>query len=179
MLSKSFELNNILKNYKLKSSDLKSQYQNQNKTYKDLNLHEIIEDMNDKSYKIQTLLKLRDEILTPRFAVIIRLTINNTFVVLLDERTNRTIFYSSAGSIGLKGPKRPTVFAAEMVGREISKKLSLTKIQNVKIILRSPFNSRTKAALRGLCHYFTRFDAFIFGVPIAHNGIRKRKARRV
>ncbi len=102
---------------------------------------------------------------------------NNTIMTLTDLKGN-ILAWKSAGSIGFKGAKKGTSFAASRVGEAIAlvaKKLGINKIH----ILVKGIGSGRESAIRSLVTYGLDVVSVKDVTPIPHNGCRSRKVRRV
>ena len=102
---------------------------------------------------------------------------NNTLVTVTDDMGNM-IAWSSAGSLGFKGSKKSTPFAAQQAVEDAMGKAMVHGIKEVGIKVQGPGSGR-ESALRALqAAGFT--ISFIKDVtPIPHNGCRPPKRRRV
>ena len=104
-------------------------------------------------------------------------TFNNTKVVLSDKEGN-TIFWTSAGSLGFKGAKKGTPFAAGKAGQVIGEKAKALGIKEVDVKVKGVGSGR-EPTIRA----FMAYDIEISGVrdmtPVPHNGPKPKKPRRV
>lgn len=104
-------------------------------------------------------------------------TFNNTKVVLSDKDGN-TIFWTSAGSLGFKGAKKGTPFAASKAGQVIGEKAKALGIKEVDVKVTGVGSGR-EPTIRA----FMAYDIEISGVrditPVPHNGPKPKKPRRV
>ena len=102
---------------------------------------------------------------------------NNTIISLTDRNGN-VIVQKSAGSIGFKGTKKGTSFAASRVAQVIESIADKLKLRKVHIFLKG-IGSGRDAALRSFVNY--GFDVLSIRdvTPIPHNGCRPKKVRRV
>src|ERR1035437_2128674 len=104
-------------------------------------------------------------------------TFNNTKVVLSDKEGN-TIFWTSAGSLGFKGAKKGTPFAASKAGSVIGEKAKALGIKEVDVKVKGVGSGR-EPTIRS----FMAYDIEIPGVrdmtPVPHNGPKPKKPRRV
>jgi small subunit ribosomal protein S11 len=104
-------------------------------------------------------------------------TFNNTKVVLSDKEGN-TIFWTSAGSLGFKGAKKGTPFAASKAGSVIGEKAKALGIKEVDVKVKGVGSGR-EPTIRS----FMAYDIDITGVrdvtPVPHNGPKAKKPRRV
>lgn len=104
-------------------------------------------------------------------------TFNNTKVVLSDKEGN-TLFWTSAGSLGFKGAKKGTPFAASKAGSVIGEKAKALGIKEVDVKVKGVGSGR-EPTIRA----FMAYDIEISGVrdmtPVPHNGPKPKKPRRV
>ena len=107
----------------------------------------------------------------------IKTSFNNTLVTLTDKEGN-VIAWESAGSVGFKGSRKSTPFAAQVTAESAAKKGMEHGLQKVEVYVRGPGSGR-ETAIRSL----QAAGLEILGVkdvtPIPHNGCRPRKRRRV
>ena len=104
-------------------------------------------------------------------------TYNNTMVSLSDLSGN-TLAWSSAGSLGFKGAKKATPYAATMVSKTVVEKVKKTGLQDIKVIIKGVGPGR-EAAIRGLAAAGLNILSIKDLTPVPHNGTRPRKPRRV
>jgi len=104
-------------------------------------------------------------------------TFNNTKVILSDKEGN-TLFWTSAGSLGFKGAKKGTPFAASKAGAVIGEKAKNLGIKEVDVKVKGVGSGR-EPTIRA----FMAYDIEISGVkdvtPVPHNGPKPKKPRRV
>ncbi len=110
--------------------------------------------------------------------VYINATFNNTVVTVTDEMGN-VIAWSSAGSLGFKGSKKSTPFAAQQAVEDAMTKAKEHGIKEVGIKVQGPGSGRDTAvksvgAIEGI-----RVIFFKDITPLPHNGCRPPKRRRV
>ena len=113
-----------------------------------------------------------------RGVVYISATFNNTVVTVTDEMGN-VIAWSSAGSLGFKGSKKSTPFAAQQAVEDAMTKAKEHGIKEVGIKVQGPGSGRDTAvksvgAMEGIRVLF-----FKDITPLPHNGCRPPKRRRV
>ncbi|BAF69361.1 MULTISPECIES: 30S ribosomal protein S11 [unclassified Nitratiruptor] len=113
-----------------------------------------------------------------RGVVYINATFNNTVVTVTDEMGN-VIAWSSAGSLGFKGSKKSTPFAAQQAVEDAMAKAKEHGIKEVGIKVQGPGSGRDTAvksvgAIEGIRVLF-----FKDITPLPHNGCRPPKRRRV
>lgn len=102
---------------------------------------------------------------------------NNTLITLTDEQGNK-LAASSAGSIGFKGAKKATPFAASKVAESISLIAKKLKIEKVAIFVKG-IGSGRDSAIRSLANHGLDITAVKDITPVPHNGCRPPKVRRV
>jgi len=110
--------------------------------------------------------------------VYINATFNNTVVTVTDEVGN-VIAWSSAGSLGFKGSKKSTPFAAQQAVEDAMAKAKEHGIKEVGIKVQGPGSGRDTAVksigtIEGIKVIF-----FKDITPLPHNGCRPPKRRRV
>src|SRR5512132_2894120 len=104
-------------------------------------------------------------------------TFNNTIVTITDYQGN-VISWSSAGSMGFKGSRKGTPFAAQQAADSAAKKAMDHGLRSVQIFVRGPGAGR-ESALRALQSAGFNISLIKDVTPIPHNGCRPPKRRRV
>ena len=104
-------------------------------------------------------------------------TFNNTLITISDVQGN-TIAWSSAGTMGFKGSRKSTPFAAQMAAEDAGKKAAEHGVKSVDVEVRGPGSGR-ESALRALQTVGFTVNSIRDVTPIPHNGCRPRKRRRV
>ena len=107
----------------------------------------------------------------------IQSTFNNTLVTLTDMDGN-ALSWSSAGSLGFRGSKKSTPFAAQMAAEEASKAAMEHGLKTVEVYVKGPGSGR-EAAIRALEAAGLEVTMIKDITPIPHNGCRPPKRRRV
>ena len=107
----------------------------------------------------------------------IKATFNNTMVTITDAQGN-TISWSSSGTMGFKGSRKSTPYAAQMAAEDAAKKAMEHGLQTVEVLVRGPGSGR-ESALRALQAAGLTVTAISDTTPIPHNGCRPPKRRRV
>ena len=102
---------------------------------------------------------------------------NNTMITITDAQGN-AISWSSAGSMGFKGSRKSTPFAAQMAAEDAGKKAMDHGMKTLEVEVRGPGSGR-ESALRALQSIGFQITAIRDVTPIPHNGCRPRKRRRV
>jgi len=107
----------------------------------------------------------------------IQATFNNTMVTLTDEAGN-AIAWSSAGSLGFRGSRKSTPFAAQMCAEAAAKGAMEHGLKSVQVFVKGPGSGR-EAAIRALQASGLEITQINDVTPIPHNGCRPPKRRRV
>ena len=104
-------------------------------------------------------------------------TFNNTIVTITDGQGN-TVSWSSAGSLGFKGSRKSTPYAAQVAAEDAAKKAQEHGMRTLEVEVSGPGAGR-ESALRALQSVGLNVTAIRDVTPIPHNGCRPRKRRRV
>jgi small subunit ribosomal protein S11 len=112
-----------------------------------------------------------------RVRIFINVSYNNTLITVTDEKGN-VISWASAGSLGFKGPKKATPFAAARVAEAILEKLKKTALGEVEIYVKGVGGGR-EAAIRAFATRGLDITLIKDITPIPHNGPKPPKPRRV
>lgn len=107
----------------------------------------------------------------------IRSTFNNTIVTITDVHGN-AIAWSSAGSLGFKGSRKSTPFAAQMAAEAAAKASMEHGLRTLEVNVKGPGAGR-EAAIRALQAAGLEVTAIKDVTPVPHNGCRPPKRRRV
>jgi small subunit ribosomal protein S11 len=102
---------------------------------------------------------------------------NNTMITITDAQGN-TISWSSSGLMGFKGSRKSTPYAAQMAAEDAGKKASEHGVKMLEVEVSGPGSGR-ESALRALQSAGFIITSIRDVTPIAHNGCRPRKRRRV
>ena len=102
---------------------------------------------------------------------------NNTMITITDAQGN-AIAWSSAGTMGFKGSRKSTPFAAQMAAEDAGKKAAEHGVRTLEVEVRGPGSGR-ESALRALQAGGFQITAIRDVTPIPHNGVRPPKRRRV
>jgi len=107
----------------------------------------------------------------------IKSTFNNTIVTITDP-TGAVISWASAGTVGFKGSRKSTPFAAQMAAEAAGRRAMDHGMKKIDVFVKGPGSGR-ETAIRSL----QAAGLEILGVkdvsPQAHNGVRPKKRRRV
>ncbi len=112
-----------------------------------------------------------------RGAAHIKSTFNNTLVTLTDSHGN-ALSWSSAGSLGFRGSKKSTPFAAQMAAEVAAKGAMEHGLKIIEVFVKGPGAGR-EAAIRSLQAAGLEVSLIKDVTPIPHNGCRPPKRRRV
>ncbi len=104
-------------------------------------------------------------------------TFNNTMITIADAQGN-AISWSSAGTMGFKGSRKSTPYAAQVAAEDAGKKAAEHGMQTLEVLVKGPGSGR-ESALRALQAAGFTITSIQDVSPIAHNGCRPRKKRRV
>ena len=107
----------------------------------------------------------------------IKSTFNNTIISLTDPQGN-VISWRSAGMVGFKGSRKSTPFAAQMAAEACAKEAMEHGVHKVSVFVKGPGSGR-ETAIRSLQAAGLEVASIQDKTPIAHNGCRPCKRRRV
>jgi len=102
---------------------------------------------------------------------------NNTMVTITDLQGN-TIAWSSAGTMGFKGSRKSTPYAAQVASEDAARKAQEHGMKTLEVEVRGPGSGR-ESALRALQAAGFNVTSIRDVTSIPHNGCRPRKRRRV
>jgi small subunit ribosomal protein S11 len=107
----------------------------------------------------------------------VKATQNNTLVTITDMN-GETIAWDSAGTIGFKGARKSTPFAATRAGENSGQKVRKLGMTEVEVRIKGSGAGR-ESAVNGLISTGLRVTAIEDHTPVPHNGCRPTKRRRV
>ena len=107
----------------------------------------------------------------------VKATFNNTLVTITDIQGN-AIAWSSAGSLGFKGSRKSTPYAAQMAAEDAGRKAVEHGVKTLEVEVTGPGSGR-ESALRALQVVGFTITTIRDVTPIPHNGCRPPKRRRV
>ncbi|MCD6168804.1 MAG: 30S ribosomal protein S11 [Caldiserica bacterium] len=107
----------------------------------------------------------------------IQSTFNNTIVTITDKNGN-VLTWGSAGTVGFKGTKKGTPFAAQLTAESVAKKAVNMGAKYVDVFIKGPGPGR-ETAVRALQTGGLIVKSIKDVTPIPHNGCRPPKRRRV
>jgi len=102
---------------------------------------------------------------------------NNTIVTITDQQGN-SVCWGSAGSAGFKGSRKSTPFAARLAAEQAMKTAVSMGVQEVDLIIKGPGPGR-ESAIRAVQSMGVKVRSISDITPVAHNGCRPPKKRRV
>jgi small subunit ribosomal protein S11 len=107
----------------------------------------------------------------------IKSTFNNTIISITDP-SGAVISWSSAGQVGFKGSRKSTPFAAQMAAEAAARRAQEHGLKKVDVFVKGPGSGR-ETAIRSLQAAGLEVGAISDVTPMAHNGCRPPKPRRV
>ena len=113
----------------------------------------------------------------PHGIALIQATFNNTIVTITDT-VGGAVAWASAGSVGFKGSRKGTPFAAQLAAENAAKKAADAGMRTVQVYVKGPGGGR-EPALRSLQAAGFSVTMIRDVTPIPHNGCRPPKRRRV
>jgi len=119
----------------------------------------------------------RERRTVPQGRAYIYSTFNNTLVSLTDPQGN-VIATASAGTVGFKGSRKGTAFAAQRAAEQVARKGMDQGLRQIDVLIKGPGAGR-EAAIRSLQSSGLFVTSIRDVTPIPHNGCRPPKRRRV
>ncbi|MDP2923933.1 MAG: 30S ribosomal protein S11 [Candidatus Omnitrophota bacterium] len=107
----------------------------------------------------------------------IKSTFNNTIITITDAQGN-VLVWASAGTVGFKGTKKSTPYAAQIASLDAAKKAKEIGLTDVEVLVKGPGPGR-EAAIRSIQAAGLNVKKVKDVTPSPHNGCRPRKKRRV
>ena len=107
----------------------------------------------------------------------VQASFNNTLITITDMSGN-AVSWSSAGSLGFKGSRKSTPFAATRAGEAAGRKAMEHGMRQIDVYVNGPGSGR-ESAVRALQSVGLRVNLIRDVTPIPHNGCRPPKRRRV
>lgn len=102
---------------------------------------------------------------------------NNTSITVSDMNGD-VLGWSTSGSLGFKGPKKSTPFAATLVAQKVVEKTARYGIKEIEIFIKGVGGGR-EASVRALGNAGLAINSIKDITPVPHNGCRPKKPRRV
>ena len=109
--------------------------------------------------------------------VYIKATFNNTIVTMTDA-TGDGICWATAGTVGFKGSRKSTPFAAQRAAEPVAEKAVKVGVRELEIRVKGPGAGR-ESAITGLQSSGMSIKSIEDITPLPHNGCRPPKRRRV
>ena len=109
--------------------------------------------------------------------IYVHATFNNTIVTVADE-DGKVLCWSSPGTVGFKGSRKSTPFAATIAAKDVVKKARLHGIREVDVFLRGPGGGK-ESAVRSIRTEGLTVKKIMDLTPTPHNGCRPKKRRRI
>jgi small subunit ribosomal protein S11 len=113
----------------------------------------------------------------PQGRAYIHASFNNTIISLTDPNGN-IVAWASAGNCGFRGPKKATPYAASVIVKKVAEKAAVIGLKDLHVLVTGIGNGRD-GALRALNGSGFNILSIKDTTPVAHNGCRPRRARRV
>jgi len=107
----------------------------------------------------------------------VKASFNDTLITITDMNGD-TLVWASAGTVGFKGSRKSTPFAAQRTAESCAEKALKIGMKEVEVRIKGPGGGR-ESAIRGLQAAGLTIRAIEDVTPLPHNGCRPRKRRRV
>ena len=121
--------------------------------------------------------KKKEKKIVPVGVAHIQASFNNTTVTIADLEGN-VVCWSSAGSLGFKGSRKGTPFAAQQAALTAANRAREAGMRTLEVNVKGPGSGRD-SAIRALQTAGLEVRAILDVTPIPHNGCRPPKRRRV
>jgi len=121
--------------------------------------------------------KKKEKKSVPVGIVHVQASFNNTIITVTDPIGN-VLSWSSSGSLGFRGSRKGTPFAAQQAAFEAAKKAHEAGMQQCEVRVKGPGGGR-ESAIRAIANAGIRISTIRDTTPIPHNGCRPPKRRRV
>lgn len=121
--------------------------------------------------------KKRNLALVTKGCIYVKSTFNNTIITVTDEIGN-VIGWATAGASGFKGARKSTPYAAQTAMAQLMEKIKNRGLKQARVFVSGVGNGRD-AAIRVLSNYDIDVSTIKDITPVAHNGCRPKKVRRV
>jgi small subunit ribosomal protein S11 len=115
--------------------------------------------------------------IVPKAIASIKSTFNNTIITLTDPQGN-VISWRSAGTMGVKGSRKSTAYAAQLAATEAARRAMEHGLRQVDVHVKGPGSGR-EAAIRSLQAAGLSVSSIRDVTPMPHNGCRPPKRRRI
>lgn len=107
----------------------------------------------------------------------VKASFNNTIVTVTDT-VGQVLAWDSSGTIGYKGSRKSTPFAAQRAAQKVSDKIRKMGVDELEVRVKGPGSGR-ESAIRALGGGGVSIKSIEDRTPLPHNGCRPRKRRRV
>lgn len=107
----------------------------------------------------------------------VKASFNNTIITVTDA-VGQVLAWDSAGTIGYKGSRKSTPFAAQRAAEKVAEKIRKMGVHELEVLVKGPGPGR-ESAVRALASSGIEVKTIEDGTPLPHNGCRPRKRRRV
>jgi small subunit ribosomal protein S11 len=107
----------------------------------------------------------------------VKASFNNTIITVTDIN-GETLCWDSSGTIGYKGSRKSTPFAAQRAAESVAEKAKKFGVREVDVLVKGPGSGR-ESAIRALQAAGLNVRTIQDATPLPHNGCRPRKKRRV
>jgi small subunit ribosomal protein S11 len=107
----------------------------------------------------------------------VKASFNNTIITITDA-SGQVLAWDSAGTIGYKGSRKSTPFAAQRAAEKVADKIKKMGVHELEVLVRGPGSGR-ESAIRALSSSGIEVKSIEDITPLPHNGCRARKRRRV
>ena len=133
----------------------------------------------DQKYRMPRRVRTRrrERKFVPQGHAYVSATFNNT-IVTLTEPNGDVLSWASAGTVGFRGSRKGTAFAAQRAGEQAARKAMDHGLRTVDVLVKGPGSGR-EAAIRSLQSTGLRITSIKDVTPVPHNGCRPPKKRRV
>lgn len=125
----------------------------------------------------RTRVRRRERKSVPVGRAYVQSTFNNSLITLADPQGN-VISWSSSGTVGFKGSRKGTAFAAQRAAEAAARKAMEHGLHQIEVFVKGAGAGR-EAAIRALQAAGLHVTGIIDVTPIPHNGCRPPKQRRV
>ena len=119
----------------------------------------------------------RGKKLVPKAICFIQATFNNTIITITDPGGD-TLCWASSGTIGYKGSRKSTPFAAQRAAESVAEKARRFGVREVEVRIKGPGSGR-ESSIRALQASGIDVRVIEDVTPLPHNGCRPKKKRRV
>jgi small subunit ribosomal protein S11 len=121
--------------------------------------------------------KKKEKKIPPVAQAHVQSTFNNTIITITDHQGN-TILWGSPGTLGFRGSKKSTPYAAQMAAQKVAEQAKQLGIKELDVLIKGPGPGR-EAAIRAFQTVGLKIRSIADVTPIPHNGCRPPKRRRV